>query len=177
MPLLRRVRQCGGETGELALLAAELPSGCARGVAHGASLGLLRGSVAGFLATAGMTAAAGFGFLPALALRASRFSTWRASLRFWRLRLVPAGFRFVRRVNGGSQAVRASDEPRQSRSFPFSSCFAFGLVSKNAGIPGATARPRRARHRKAFPCHPARRCIARICRRPRGQICLGCPES
>ena len=47
-----------------------------------------------------------------LGLRASRFSTWRASLRFWRLRLVIVlshGFRFVQRFNGGSQAVRASD--------------------------------------------------------------------
>jgi hypothetical protein len=47
-----------------------------------------------------------------LGLRASRFSTWRASLRFWRLRLVIVlshGFRLVQRFNGGSQAVRASD--------------------------------------------------------------------
>ena len=44
------------------------------------------------------------GFLLGLGLRASRFSTWRASLRFWRLRLVIVlshGFRFVQRFNGG----------------------------------------------------------------------------
>ena len=72
---------------------------------------LLTASLASFPKLAGAKLAER-GFLLGLGLRASRFSTWRASLRFWRLRLVIVlshGFRFVQRFNGGSQAVRASD--------------------------------------------------------------------
>ncbi len=50
-----------GDAGELALLKPEFFGDRARGVAHGASLGLPLGSVAGFSPLAGMTVAAGAG--------------------------------------------------------------------------------------------------------------------